>query len=551
MKTIGFFPLTTSLTFMLLVLSLNIYPQVTQEWVGRYGGPGNGPDKGLSIVADNSGNVYVTGYSADVILGFDYITIKYNMNGIQQWIARYNGPGNGEDNARSIAKDNFGNVYVTGWSLGSGTYDYATVKYDSSGVQQWVARYDGPANSSDRALSVAVDGSGNVYVTGYSTGIGTIGDYATIKYNSSGVQQWVARYNGPANAGDEGRAVTVDNSGNVYVTGVSWGTSDDYATIKYDSNGIQQWVARYNGPGNGDDNAYSIACDNSANVYVAGWSEGNGSGKDYATIKYNSNGTQQWVARYNGPGNYDDLVNWYRSIALDNSSNVYVTGMSWGIGTVFDYATIKYDSIGTQQWVARYNGPGNNWDRAYSIALDNSSNVYITGYSRSDTVFGTEDYATIKYNSSGIQQWVARYDGTGNREDIAYSIAADNSGNVYVTGESWGNGTSNDCVTIKYSQSIGIQPISNEIPKEYNLSQNYPNPFNSSTIIKFALPKSSLAKLILYDVLGREIAMLVNEELKAGIYVINWHAFLYPSGFYFYKLLSYDYAETKKMVIIK
>ena len=121
----------------------------------------------------------------------------------QQWVARHNGPGNDIDGARSLALDKEGNVYVTGSSTGTGTgLDYSTIKYNAAGVQQWEARYNGPGNNDDDAFSIAVDNNGNVYVTGRSTGNLTELDYATIKYNSAGVVQWVARYNGPENGLD-------------------------------------------------------------------------------------------------------------------------------------------------------------------------------------------------------------------------------------------------------------------------------------------------------------------------------------------------------------
>lgn len=149
----------------------------------------------------------------------------------QEWVARYNGPGNWIDEAKSIAIDGSGNVYVTGYSKGNGTSnDYATIKYNSSGVQQWVARYNYAINLYDEATSIAVDGSGNVYVTGYSTSIGENTDYATIKYNSSGAQQWVQRYNGPGillNTHDEAYSIAVDSSGNVYVKGVVMAAEQD------------------------------------------------------------------------------------------------------------------------------------------------------------------------------------------------------------------------------------------------------------------------------------------------------------------------------------
>ncbi|MBK9403904.1 MAG: SBBP repeat-containing protein [Ignavibacteria bacterium] len=249
----------------------------------------------------------------------------------QQWVARYTGPGDAVDYANSLAVDGSGNVYVTGYSIGNVQPDYATVKYNSSGVQQWVERYSEFEYSAEAATSLAVDGSGNVYVTGESNGSGSSFDYATIKYNSSGIQQWVVKYNGPGNSDDRAISLAVDGTGNVYVTGKSTGsgTSFDYATVKYNSSGVQQWVARYNRVGNSDDRTYSLAVDGSGNVYVTGVTGYSGN-RDYATIKYNSAGVQQWVARYNGPGNSWDEAN---SLAVDGSGNVYVTGYSTGSGT--------------------------------------------------------------------------------------------------------------------------------------------------------------------------------------------------------------------------
>src|SRR5437762_5696368 len=189
----------------------------------------------------------------------------------------------------------------------------------SGSVQEaWVVRYDGPAHSADSANAIAIDGLGNVYVTGGGTISGLPPDYVTIKYDSAGQQQWLASFNGGNNTAEFANAIAVDGSGNVYVTGIGWGfgNDSDYATVKYNSSGEQQWVARYDGPGHNLDTAMAIAVDGTGNVYVTGRSPGFGTNYDYATIKYNASGQEEWVARYNGLGNYRDGA---RAIGLDDS----------------------------------------------------------------------------------------------------------------------------------------------------------------------------------------------------------------------------------------
>ena len=138
---------------------------------------------------------------------------------------------------------------------------------------------------------------------------------------------WVARYAGPLGKNDQARAMTIDANGYIYVTGPSDGAKNgniDYATVKYDPVTHQQmWLARYNGSGNGEDWPYAIAVDGAGNVYVTGRSVGNGTSLDYATVKYSPGGVQRWVARYNSPGNRNDIA---KAIAVDLAGSVFVTG---------------------------------------------------------------------------------------------------------------------------------------------------------------------------------------------------------------------------------
>jgi uncharacterized delta-60 repeat protein len=528
-----------------LLLPFWVYTQPTLEWEARYNGQANNSDYATAMCTDIFSNIYVTGRSAGANNFNDIVTVKYNSSGDSLWTKIYNGPSNFSDEALAITTDNAGNVYVCGKSFSiSGLDDFITIKYNSTGVEQWIRIYGG--NLNDMADALTVDVFGNVYVTGGSSGTNGF-DYATIKYNSMGDSVWVRRYNAiSGNSSDIASSIAVDNTGNIYVTGTSWGGSSNYdiATIKYNPMGIQQWVRRYNGIANGSDRGNMLILDQTGNIFVTGSSTGI-HGFDFVTIKYNSSGDSLWVKRYNGTGNEDDRAN---AICIDNSGNVYVTGESWGIGTFADYLTIKYNSSGDSLWSRRYNGLGNENDFANSIAVDNSGNVYVTGESRG---LSNRDYTTIKYNSMGVEQWVDRYNGPGNNNDIATSLLLDSLGNLYVCGASAGIGTNLDYTTLKYNQTVGIQPIYSEIPTETKLLQNYPNPFNPGTYIKFGIHKSSSVVLIVYNQLGESVAELVNQKLDAGEYEYYFEASNLSSGVYYYRVTADDHTSVKKMILVK
>jgi len=137
----------------------------------------------------------------------------------------------------------------------------------------------------------------------------------------------------------------------------------------------------------------------------------------------------------------------------------------------------------------------------------------------------------------------------GNLDFEDSDILVDGIGNVYLSGmrinSIW------VCATIKYSQQVGIQNISTEIPSAYSLGQNYPNPFNPTTKIRFDVPKSGNVEISVYDMLGRKVTSLVDQKLRSGTFETEWNASDYPSGVYYYKLTTDGVSETKKMVLLK
>ncbi len=367
-----------------------------QQWAARYTAAVSSAG---AIAVDQSGNVYVAGSITGPASSADFTAFKYNSSGVLQWARSLNGSGNNIDDAVSIAVDGSGNVYVTGYLYNTGSlHDYITVKYNSAGVLQWSRGYNGTGNNVDFAYRLVLDSSDNVYVTGWSRGSGTSDDdYATIKYNSAGTEQWVRIYQGPGDGFDQPNAIAIDGSGNVYVTGRSLGiaTQYDYATIKYNPSGDSLWVRRYDGTESSSDYGTCVAVDAVGNVYVSGQCLSASSNYDFVTVKYNSSGVFQWDKLYDGPGNSVDNVN---AMALDNSGNVYVTGSTAMTGQNYNYATVKYTSTGIEKWSDTYNGTAGGSDESFSIAADTKGNIYITGGSAG--LNQSKNYVTIKYSQN-------------------------------------------------------------------------------------------------------------------------------------------------------
>lgn len=419
-------------------------------WTNRYNKllMRNDDSTPTAMALDGSGNVLVTG-SSDAGPGFNanYATVKYSSTGVLLWANWYNGPGDGEDRATGVAVDSSGNVYVTGYSVGSNVWDYATIKYSDAGVPLWTNRY-GESGGSSFAKAIAVAPNGSTYVTGYSLGSG---DYATVKYSSAGVPSWTNRYNGPGGY-SAATGLAVDGNGDVFVTGYSYGASyEDFATIKYSGAGVPLWTNRYGGPEpeSGPDVAYAIAVATNGDVFVTGYSARTNAAPDYTIVAYSGTGVPLWTNRYSGPGASIDEPH---AIAVDANGNVFVTGTSYTdvVSSSTDYATVAYSGSGVPLWTNRYNGTTNDSDNANAVAVDGGGNVYVTGYSDGD-------YVTIKYSGAGVTLWTNRYNGTGNGFDNAVAVAVDDSGSVFVTGSSW-DGLNFDFATVKYS-SAALLPI--------------------------------------------------------------------------------------------
>ncbi|HEY1054972.1 MAG TPA: SBBP repeat-containing protein, partial [Emticicia sp.] len=389
-----------------------------------------------SIGVDALGNFYILGmYSGSVTFGTNTFTssghsdmyiAKYNKSGALQW-AQSAGGASGELGA-GIAVDANGNVYITGGFQGTATFgtgsvtsagslDIFVTKYNTNGVFQWVQ--SAGSTGDDVGGSIALDGSGNIYLTGYYTNTATFGTFSVssqsfsadvfvAKCNTNGAFQWVKSAGGAGS--DSGAGIGVDATGNIYVTG-------SYAAI-----------ATFGGT--------QVTSNGNLDIFLA---------------KYDNSGAFQWVKSAGGTS-YDSGAD----LAVDSEGNIYITGSYW---ETISFGTNSITSQGSRDiFIAGYDGNGNAiWAKsaggtqlegAWGIAVDEAG-VYITGHYSSPVSFGSKtitpngtqyDILVAKYTkSTGNFAWVQTAGGAGKDEGTA--IAVDNSGNVYVIGNFAGTAT--------------------------------------------------------------------------------------------------------------
>lgn len=358
------------------------------------------------------------------------------------------------------------------WSPAIATATADAVTHGSPSPAAWgrlgVVRYEGPGDRDDipSAVDISPDGR-TAFVTGSSFSADRTGtDYATLAYSTaSGAQLWLTRYDGLAHGADKGTDLAVSPDGaRVYVTGESsrlGGSNDgDFVTIAYDAvTGSQLWLARFDGPGQYTDQAKRIALStDGTRLYVGGTSVSSTTRvEDYAAVAYEAaTGEQLWASLYDGfVEGRDDLTD----LALSaDGSRLYATGQSDTAlpGDNTDYATVAYGTAtGAEIWRQRYDGSSAELPTALAVGPD-GNRVYVTGLSETSRWF---DYVTVAYGAeSGIQLAVTAYDGAFN-VDIPSDIGVSPDGTrVYVTGRSWGgDDRKDDYATVAYDATLQRQ----------------------------------------------------------------------------------------------
>jgi hypothetical protein len=376
-------------------------------------------DLARSVAADAAGNVYVTGYTDGVLGGInagvdDAFLTKFDSSGNELWIQQIGT--SGTDMALSVAVDASGNAYIsgnTGGDLGganAGGYDAFLTKFDSSGHVLW-SQQIGTARA-DRSYAVAVDTAGNAYISGYTYGdLGGANaggnDAFLTKFDASGNELWRQQI-GSASS-DPSYAVAVDASGNAYISGLTDGDfggvnagSDDAFLTKFDSSGNELWRHQI-GTASTDYNN-SVAVDAAGNAYISGYTEGdlggtNAGGQDAFLTKFDSSGNELWRQQI---GTASD--DYSRSVAVDASGNAYISGYTDGdlgganAGNMDAFLT-KFDALGNELWSQQIGSATS--DRSYAVDVDAAGNAYISGYTEGD-LGGT--------NAGGLDAFLVKFE---------------------------------------------------------------------------------------------------------------------------------------------
>ncbi|MFC2114614.1 SBBP repeat-containing protein, partial [Bacteroidota bacterium] len=444
--------------------TLVIDPVPDLEWASYYGGSGN--DEAYGVSYDSAGNVYLTGqttstsniatsgtqqstYAGGTVqyaLGGDAFLIKFSSTGTRIWGTYFGG--SGEDVGYSLRTNKGGDSYVSGdtkstsgiattgafqTSFAGSYHDVFLAKFNTSGIRQWGTYYGGTGNDRSYYNSMAMDASGNVYLTGV---------------NNTPNNSWIT------------------TSGCYQSTNLSTSAYDEPFASKWSPSGTLIWGTYYGGSSH--DQAYAIAIDDSNNVYLTGsctsttgfstsssYQSSKSGGNDAFIVKLNSTGTARiWGTYYGNSGN-----EYARGITVDHSGNVYIAGytsstsgfttsgafQSTHAGGSYDGFLAKFSSSGSRVWGTYYGGAGS--DVFSKLTLTSNGDLILTGYIDTtssvaglpttgafQTTYGggTQDGIIAKFNTSGTRLWCSYFG--GELQDLIFNNVVDANGNIFIAG---------------------------------------------------------------------------------------------------------------------
>jgi hypothetical protein len=543
--------------------TLIIDPPFERLWATYYGGSGqdncDGSREMGAITADNSGNIYITGFTGS--------TSFPTQN-----------PGAGAYFQGTIAS----------------TFDAFIVKFNNSGQREWATYYGGTAD--DIGVALTTDLSGNLLLTGvtfsstnfpvynpggnayFQSSSGGSGDAFVLKFNDAGIRQWATYYGGSMS--DVGYAIATDPVGNIFITGNTFSSNNfptydpgggayfqstnagsfDAFILKFSNTGERLWATYYGGTD--DDNGYGIATDAAGNVFVTGMCRSTnfpildaGGGAYYQSsilgyrtvfiLKFTNNGVRTWATYYGGSVN-----DYGRGIACDDSGNVFVAGNTsstnfpvynpqdsayyQGVtGGSDDAFILKFGNNGIRKWATYYGGTSG--DIARTITTHSSGRVYIAGNTLSSTfptynpsngayfqstLTGGHEAFILGFNRRGQREWATYYGAAST--DYGMSIITDVPGNIFLSGftlssafpvynpggNAYFQGTnagSYDAYVLKFASATSGISEEPAVPQCQTLKVQCNTFFNDQIILKLNSVQASEIKISIHNALGSNL----------------------------------------------
>ncbi len=492
----------------------------------------NSFDIPTNMAKDKYGNYIVVGtsvYRLTEISDYENVFLKYDMNGNLLWKRELNDPKSMNDAPDDMIIDDSSNVIICGTL---GWYKYIT-KYDSDGNQKWIrpfpAKFDEYLELDDQNLpyvarTIIINEKAVPCITKYDYN----GNIIWHNYFDTLSVNWIM----PVDLIFDG----IDNLyllGNIYSN--SWKPNELFV-MKFNKNGNLIWYKKL---GNGrvlPHIGYKIIKDLNNDFVIL-------VNKNFTVelLKFNADGEILWEESFG----YSDTNNRPIDLIIDNNNNIIISALI-GSDTLNNIITpiqviIKTDSKGNILFIKNLNDlwPGVN---VKTLTSDLSDNIYC--YCNHNY-----DLFIVKFNSDGDSIYTISSNIYGGINDPV-EFVLNSEDDFTITATCGGLVKESNIVTFRYSHNI-LNLNERFYENKYSLFQNFPNPFNPSTTINYTIPEQGLVKINVYDVLGKELFVLLNEFQLAGKHSINFDGSILPSGIYFYSLSCNNFHQTKKMILIK
>lgn len=455
------------------------------------------------------------------------------------WTKTYGGTE--DDRANSVEQTPDGGFIMTGSSYLPGIgYKVYVLKTDSNGDTLWTKVY-GNSGQVTRGNAVHNTTDGKYIVAG-----DMVGQIFLMKIDVNGDTLWRKLYNTIFEVARCNDMITTNDGGFILAGYRTIGTTlNDYYLIKVDSDGNIMWTKQYGGEFS--DVANSIQQTTDGGYIVCGNTDISSSGTDIWLTKTDQWGDTLWTKTFG-----TSLNEYGIDVKQTNDEGFILSGTIENITKLW---LIKTDTNGDTVWTKKYNyqiATNRYPKQGNSIIETEDSGFLIAGFSGINNSAGSKDIYLIRTNGMGDTLWTKSFSGL-NVPDEATSVSQIDDGGFVVVGYSTDPVSARSDVWIARisSDATGVERSVSSNPDGFELEQNYPNPFNPSTKISWQSSVGSWQSLKVYDILGKEIATLVDSYKPAGNYEVNFNASNLPSGVYFYTINSGSFTQTKKMLLLK